>query len=47
MKEAERKLYEFKKSDKYHSAINGYIIRSPKSLAIAMWRFKNLHTIYA
>lgn len=45
--EVESRLYEFKKSDKYHSAINGYIIRSPKSLAIAMWRFKNLHTIYA
>ena len=45
--EAESRLYEFKKSDKHHSAINGYIIRSPKSLAIAMWRFKNLHTIYA
>ena len=47
MNEAESRLSEFKKSDKHHSAINGYIIRSPKSLAIAMWRFKNLHTIYA
>lgn len=33
MNEVESRLYEFKKSDKHHSAINGYIIRSPKSLA--------------
>ena len=42
-----RKIAENEEVEIHHSAINGYIIRSPKSLAIAMWRFKNLHTIYA
>lgn len=45
--EVESRLYEFEKAKKQQTAINGYIVRSAKGLAIAMWRFKNLHTIYA
>ena len=43
----ESRLYEFDKSKRQQSTIGGYIVRSPKSLAVAMWRFKNLNTIYA
>lgn len=43
----ESRLYEFDKSKRQQNTIGGYIVRSPKSLAIAMWRFKNLKTIYA
>lgn len=47
MDDYESRLYEFSKIEKQHNAIGGYIVRSAKGLAVAMWRFKNLGTIYA
>ena len=38
--------YEFDKKENYHSAINGYLVRSAEGLAVAMWRYKNLGTIF-
>lgn len=42
----ESRLYEFIKGESM-SAINGYVVRCAEGLAEAMWRFKNLGTIYA
>ena len=42
----ESRLYEFDKKENYHSAINGYLVRSAEELAVAMWRYKNLGTIF-
>ena len=47
MNDCESRLYEFNKEEKQHSAINGYVIRSANGLAVAMWRYKNIGTIYA
>lgn len=47
MNDCESRLYEFDKKEKQHNAINGYIVKSANSLAIAMWRYKNIGTIYA
>ena len=47
MNDCESRLYEFDKKEKQHNAINGYVIKSANSLAVAMWRYKNIGTIYA
>ena len=46
MNDCESRLYEFDKAEKYHSAIQGYPVRSAEGLAVAMWRYKNLGTIF-
>lgn len=45
--ECESRLYEFDKEEQIKGYVKGYIIRSAKDLAVAMWRFKNIGTIYA
>ena len=47
MNDCESRLYEFGKKEKQHNAINGYVVKSANSLAVAMWRYKNIGTIYA
>ena len=47
MNDCESRLYEFDKKEKQHNAINGYVVKSANSLAVAMWRYKNIGTIYA
>lgn len=47
MNDTESRLYEFDRSEKQHSYLSGYIVKSVEGLAVAMWRFKNLGTIYA
>lgn len=47
MNDCESRLYEFDKKEKQYNAINGYIVKSANSLAVAMWRYKNIGTIYA
>lgn len=46
MDPVESRLYEFDKAEEYQSFIGGYIVRSVEGLAVAMWRFKHLGTIY-
>lgn len=43
----ESRLYEFDKKEEHRNFIGGYIVRCAEGLAVAMWRFKNLGTIYA
>lgn len=43
----ESRLYEFERISDKRISTDGYIVRSPYDLAIAMWRFKNIGTIYA
>lgn len=43
----ESRLYEFKKAEKQQNFIGGYIVKCAESLAVAMWRYKNVGTIYA
>lgn len=42
----ESRLYEYQK-DKKHQAPESYILHFAGDLAVAMWRFKNIGTIYA
>lgn len=46
LNDCESRLYEFDKKENYYSAINGYLVRSAEGLAVAMWRYKNLGTIF-
>lgn len=46
LNDCESRLYEFDKKENYHSAINVYLVRSAEGLAVAMWRYKNLGTIF-
>lgn len=45
--ECESRLYEFDKNSRQKNYIDGYIVRCAEGLAVAMWRFKNIGTIYA
>lgn len=42
----EARLIEYD-NEQNKQALNSYLIRCPEGLAVAMWRFKNLGTIYA
>lgn len=47
MNDCESRLYEFDKKEECQNFVDGYIVRCAEGLAVAMWRFKNLGTIYA
>lgn len=47
MNECESRLYEFDKNSGQQNYTGGYIVRCAEGLAVAMWRFKNIGTIYA
>lgn len=47
MNDCESRLYEFDKKEEHQNFIGGYVVRCAEGLAVAMWRFKNLGTIYA
>lgn len=43
----ESRLYEYTKSEERQFPADSYIIHIAEDLAVAMWRFKNIGTIYA
>lgn len=45
--DCESRLYEFDKNIRQRNSVDNYIVRCAEGLAEAMWRFKNIGTIYA
>lgn len=47
MNDCESRLYEFDKKEGHQNFVGGYVVRCAEGLAAAIWRFKNIGTIYA
>ena len=47
MNDCESRLYEFDKNEGHQNFVGGYVVRCAEGLAAAIWRFKNIGTIYA
>lgn len=47
MNDCESRLYEFDKNEGHYNFVGGYVVRCAEGLAAAIWRFKNIGTIYA